>query len=226
MQIRSAFIVFLSCSLVFLNHRGPTLLIPPNEKLKENTQKELRYWGAREVEWGEGNPWFEKRFLLILASPVFLPLLYPLWLTNVVVHYFPTQFSDPVFSCHRITLTIKKLQDAEAVSPDSFMVSVSTLQSAEAGWIPKSLFPPYGKLYFLDTEIVHNSDGSLTTKVYRKTTHTDKYLSFDSIIHCNTKMLLPKKSCRQYPVLVCSDLWVCGKLQKAVCTAYIATIPL
>ncbi len=37
-----------------------------------------------------------------------------------------------------------------------------------------------GKLSFLDTEIVHHSDGSLTTKVYRKTTHTDNYLSFDS----------------------------------------------
>ena len=37
-----------------------------------------------------------------------------------------------------------------------------------------------GKLSFLDTEIVHHSDGSLTTTLYRKTTHTDKYLSFDS----------------------------------------------
>ncbi len=36
------------------------------------------------------------------------------------------------------------------------------------------------KLSFLDIEIVHHSDGSLTTKVYRKTTHTDKYLSVDS----------------------------------------------
>ena len=36
-----------------------------------------------------------------------------------------------------------------------------------------------GKLSFLDTEIIHHDDVSLTTKVYRKT-HTDKYLSFKS----------------------------------------------
>ncbi len=45
-----------------------------------------------------------------------------------------------------------------------------------------------GKLSFLDNEIVYHSDGSLTTKVYRKTTHTEKYLSFDShhpLLHKN-----------------------------------------
>ena len=37
-----------------------------------------------------------------------------------------------------------------------------------------------GKLSFLDTEILHNDNGVLTTSVFRKKTHTDKYLSFDS----------------------------------------------
>ncbi len=36
------------------------------------------------------------------------------------------------------------------------------------------------QLAFLDTNITHHSDGSFSTSVYRKKTHTDKYLSFDS----------------------------------------------
>ena len=36
------------------------------------------------------------------------------------------------------------------------------------------------KLPFLDVEIFHHSNSSLSTKVYRKTTHMDKYLQFDS----------------------------------------------
>ena len=37
-----------------------------------------------------------------------------------------------------------------------------------------------GCLPFLDTQISRHQDGSLSTKVYRKKTHTDKYLNFQS----------------------------------------------
>ena len=37
-----------------------------------------------------------------------------------------------------------------------------------------------GGLPFLDTRISRHQDGSLSTKVYRKKTHTDKYLDFQS----------------------------------------------
>ena len=37
---------------------------------------------------------------------------------------------------------------------------------------------PEGTLPFLDTRIMHQSDGFLSTMVFRKSTHTDKYLDF------------------------------------------------
>ena len=40
-----------------------------------------------------------------------------------------------------------------------------------------------GKLPFLDLLLSHESDGSITTAVYRKSTHTDRYLDFESLSH-------------------------------------------
>ncbi len=37
-----------------------------------------------------------------------------------------------------------------------------------------------GQLAFLDVLISHNPDGSINTTVYRKPTHTNKYLNFSS----------------------------------------------
>jgi len=37
-----------------------------------------------------------------------------------------------------------------------------------------------GSLPILDTRVTRHSDGSLTTAVFRKKTHSDRYLDFDS----------------------------------------------
>ena len=60
------------------------------------------------------------------------------------------------------------------------------------------------KLAFLDTAVSRETDGRLITSVYRKPTHTDQYLAYDShhpqsvkrgIVNClyeRTKRLIPK----------------------------------
>ena len=62
------------------------------------------------------------------------------------------------------------------------------------------------KLAFLDTAVLREPDGRLTTSVYRKPTHTDQYLAYDShhpqsvkrgIVKClyeRAKLLVTKSS--------------------------------
>ena len=49
-----------------------------------------------------------------------------------------------------------------------------------------------GVLPFLDTEVMHHPDGSLSTKVYRKKTHTGKYLDFQSHHPLAHKLAVPR----------------------------------
>ena len=63
------------------------------------------------------------------------------------------------------------------------------------------------KLAFLDTAITHHKDGSLTTSVYRKKTHTDKYLSFEShhpIAHKLSVVNTLFSTTRLHDLLTCS----------------------
>ena len=63
-----------------------------------------------------------------------------------------------------------------------------------------------GTLPFLDTRITHHTDGSLPTTVFRKSTHTDRYLDFHShhplahkvAVAC-TLFNCAKKICSDFP---------------------------
>ena len=66
-----------------------------------------------------------------------------------------------------------------AVSQDEIVVFLQHLNSIEPS-IPFTVeYETYGKLPFLDTYVQRTTDGKLETVVYRKPTHTDKYLSFN-----------------------------------------------
>ena len=58
---------------------------------------------------------------------------------------------------------------------------------------------------FLDVKIMHNDDGSLSTKVYHKPTHTDQYLQFSS--HHPTNGLLYPPCSRELLPTVHQTVW-------------------
>ena len=50
------------------------------------------------------------------------------------------------------------------------------------------MFKENGQLAFLDVLVVRNEDGSFTTTVYRKPTHSDRYLHWTSNHHVKDKL--------------------------------------
>ena len=67
-----------------------------------------------------------------------------------------------------------------AVSQDEIVVLLQHLNSIEPSIQFTVERETNGKLPFLDTYVQRTTDGKLETVVYRKPTHTDKYLSFNS----------------------------------------------
>ena len=67
-----------------------------------------------------------------------------------------------------------------AVSENEIVVLLQHLNSIEPSIQFTIERETDGKLPFLDTCVQRTTDGSLETVVYRKPTHTDKYLSFNS----------------------------------------------
>ena len=75
------------------------------------------------------------------------------------------------------------------------------------------------KLAFLDTAVIREPDGRLTTSVYRKPTHTDQYLAYDShhpqsvkrgIVKClyeRAKRLVTKPSVNSEEKNICYLFW-------------------
>ena len=71
------------------------------------------------------------------------------------------------------------------------------------------------KLAFLDTEITHHDNGSLTTTVYRKKTNTDKYLSYHPLAQvAKTLFNRAKRICSSFPERVDEEMKVTNALKK------------
>ena len=75
---------------------------------------------------------------------------------------------------------------------DSFFKHINTIDDKIQ--FTKEASRSDGSMPFLDTLVTINVDGSLNTKVYRKPTHTDLYLQWDSHHSIGSKI-----QCDKYP---------------------------
>ena len=61
---------------------------------------------------------------------------------------------------------------------DEFLEKLNGIHPKKIKW--EAVFEKDGQLPFLDVLVVRNEDGSFTTTVYRKPTHSDRYLCWTS----------------------------------------------
>ncbi len=81
------------------------------------------------------------------------------------------------------------------------------------------------KLAFMDTEITHHPDGTLSTTVYRKSTHTDKYLYFNSYHRIAHKLAVVKPNLECLPGTGClKTLQPCVPLPETTGSPFTTTI--
>ena len=85
-----------------------------------------------------------------------------------------------LFSFHTSTMFWKRYVDDTYTAIDHLDEFLQHLNSIEPTIKFTCEMEEDCRLPFLDTEITRHPDGSLSTTVYRKKTHTDKYLDFTS----------------------------------------------
>ena len=128
--------------------------------------------------------YYQQTFATAMGSPV------SVMVANLVMEYVEqralSSFPDPPpFWKRYVDDTCTALHPGKVQAFHNHLNSIKpsiqfTLEVEENGVLP-----------FLDTEIKHHPDGSLSTKVYRKRTHTDKYLDFQSHHPLAHKLAVP-----------------------------------
>ena len=119
------------------------------------------------------NEYYQQTFGTAMGSPVSVIV------ANLVMEDVENR---ALSTCHSPPLFWKRYVDDICTAMEEYSIEEfqDHLNSIEPSIKFTSESESDGKLAFLDTEITHHEDGSMTTTVYRKKIHTDKYLSFDS----------------------------------------------